>query len=35
MEKKVFAFVGIPAAGTMYSQIVNGSDCKVYAAQSE
>lgn len=30
-NKKVYAFVGIPAAGTMYSQIVNDSGSTIEA----
>lgn len=29
MKKKVYAFVGVPSKGTMYSQIVNGSDGEI------
>ena len=31
MEKRVYAFVGVPSKSTMYSQIVVGSDSKIEA----
>ena len=31
MEKRVYAFVGVPSKSTMYSQIIVGSDSKIEA----